>query len=54
MTIREGIGPGSGLWFWDCRVCPCAFGPLRRERGLAEQDGRDHLAGEHAVTAGED
>lgn len=47
--LREGIRDGSGLWFWDCPACPCAFGPVgsraRAEREAAEHDAECH-AGE--------
>jgi hypothetical protein len=53
--ILEGVKPGSGLWFWDCPVCPCAFGPLVLTRTEAKRQGREHDAECHPEPApGED
>jgi hypothetical protein len=49
--LREGIRPGSGLWFYDCGACPCAFGTMG-SREKAEQEGRAHDAVYHEGRGG--
>jgi hypothetical protein len=46
--IREGIRPGSGLYFYDCPECPCSFGAMTRDRAVAEREAADHDAEFHA------
>jgi hypothetical protein len=48
--IREGIGPGTGLWFYDCPECPCDFGTMG-SREKAEREAAGHDAEHHAATA---
>jgi len=45
--LREGIRPGSGVWFYDCPVCPCDFGPLTRDKDEAQCQAREHDAKHH-------
>lgn len=50
--LREGVRDGSGLWFYDCPVCPCDFGTMG-SREKAKREGAAHDAECHATQAGE-
>ena len=50
--LREGIREGAGLWFYDCPVCPCDFGPMTRDKDEAQRQAREHDAKYHAEVAG--
>jgi len=47
--LREGIRAGSGLWFYDCPVCPCDFGTMG-PKAKAEREAAEHDAKYHPVT----